>query len=210
MASSSAVLVDDSFLSKLDLKLEAFERVLAQISGVAVLVLVGLAVVSVTGRHFLNSPLPGYVDWIEAIMPIIAFLGLSYMHRQGGHIRMDILVSQLRGRPLWFFELVSTVMIILLLLALIWGSWAHFDRSFDMTRPMWSRDSSMDINLPIWPAKLLVPFAFSVLLVRNLVHFWGYGRAFVLGLPAPVAVPMIQSAAEIAAAEAEKMEQGRS
>ena len=43
MASSSAVLVDDSFLSKLDLKLEAFERVLAQLSGVAVLVLVGLA-----------------------------------------------------------------------------------------------------------------------------------------------------------------------
>ena len=210
MASSSAVLVDDSFLSKLDLKLEAFERVLAQLSGVAVLVLVGLAVVSVTGRHFLNSPLPGYVDWIEAIMPIIAFLGLSYMHRQGGHIRMDILVSQLRGRSLWFFELVSTVMIILLLLALIWGSWAHFDRSFDMSRPMWSRDSSMDINLPIWPAKLLVPFAFSVLLVRSLLHFWGYARAFVLGLPAPVAVPMIQSAAEIAAAEAEKMEQGRS
>ncbi len=209
MASSGAVLVDDSFLSKLDLRLEAFERVLAQISGLAVLVLVGLAVVSVTGRHFLNSPLPGYVDWIEAIMPIIAFLGLSFMHRQGGHIRMDILVSQLRGRPLWFFELVSTVMIILLLLALIWGSWAHFDRSFDMSRPMWSRDSSMDINLPIWPAKLLIPFAFSVLLVRSLLQFWGYLRAFVLGLPTPVAVPMIQSVAEIAAAEADKMERDR-
>jgi len=209
MASSGAVLVDDSFLSKLDLRLEAFERVLAQISGLAVLVLVGLAVVSVTGRHFLNSPLPGYVDWIEAIMPIIAFLGLSFMHRQGGHIRMDILVSQLRGRPLWFFELVSTFMIILLLLALIWGSWAHFDRSFDMSRPMWSRDSSMDINLPIWPAKLLIPFAFSVLLVRSLLQFWGYLRAFVLGLPTPVAVPMIQSVAEIAAAEADKMERDR-
>jgi len=44
-----------------------------------------------------------------------------------------------------------------LIVALVWGSWAHFDRSFDMTRPMWSRDSTIDIGLPLWPAKLIVP-----------------------------------------------------
>ena len=46
----------------------------------------------------LNMPLPGYVDWIEVLMPLIAFLGISWTMRQGGHIRMDILVGRLNGR----------------------------------------------------------------------------------------------------------------
>ncbi len=53
-----------------------------------------------------------------------------------------------------------------LMLALVWGSWAHFQRSFDFGAPLWSRDSSIDIGLPLWPAKLLAPVAFSVLCLR--------------------------------------------
>ena len=71
---------------------------------------------------------------------------------------------------------------------------------------MWSRDSSIDIGIPIWPAKLLAPVAFSVLCARLILQVWGYGRAFMLGLEAPVAVPLIQDAAAQAAAEAEQFE----
>ena len=92
------------------------------------------------------------------------------------------------------------------MLALIWGSWAHFQRSFDFAAPMWSRDSSIDIGLPIWPAKLIVPMAFTVLALRLLLQIWGYGRAFVSGLENPVAVPLVQSAAEQAMAEAEHLD----
>jgi len=98
------------------------------------------------------------------------------------------------------------VLIFILMLALIWGSWAHFQRSFDFAAPMWSRDSSIDIGLPIWPAKLIVPMAFTVLALRLLLQIWGYGRAFVLGLENPVAVPLVQSAAEQAMAEAEHLD----
>jgi TRAP-type C4-dicarboxylate transport system permease small subunit len=86
---------------------------------------------------------------------------------------------------------------------LVWGSWAHFDRSFDCSRPLCSRDSSIDIGLPIWPAKLVVPVAFAVMCLRLALQLWGYGRALVLGLAEPVAVPLVRSAAEIAAEEAE-------
>jgi len=66
-----------------------------------------------------------------------------------------------------------------------------------------SRDSSMDIALPLWPAKLLAPVAFSVLCVRLVLQLWGYGLAFARNLVEPVAIPLVQSAAEQAAAEAE-------
>ena len=88
---------------------------------------------------------------------------------------------------------------------LIWGSWAHFLRSFDLGAPLWSRDSTIDIGLPIWPAKLVVPVAFGVLALRLAIQTWGYGRALVRVAEAPVAVPLVQSAAEIAAGEAEAL-----
>lgn len=202
MAGSSAVLSDDTTLSRLDRGLLKLETVFAFLSGLGAFALMLLAVVSVSGRNLFNEPLRGYVDWIETAMPLIAILGIAYVQRQGGHIRMDIVVGKLRGRALWAAEWLTTFGILVLMVALVWGSWAHFDRSFDMTRPMWSRDSTIDIGLPLWPAKLIVPVAFSVMSLRLLLQLWGYSRALVLGLEQPVAVPLVQSVAEQAAEEA--------
>ena len=203
MAGASLVLSDNSTLSKIDRRLYWLETVLALVSGLAVFSLMLLAVASVGGRNALNQPLPGYVDWIEQAMPLIAFMGVAYVQRDGGHIRMDMLVGALRGRALYLAELVTTLAILLLVILLVWGSWAHFQRSFDFAAPLWSRDSSMDIALPIWPAKLMAPVAFAVLSLRLLLQVWAYAQALVLGQSQPVAVPLIADAATQAAMEAE-------
>ena len=206
MAGNSTVLQDDGWLSRLDRGLLRLERFFALLSGIAAFSLMFLAAYSVSGREFFESPLPGYVDWIEALMPLIAIMGVAYVQREGGHIRMDILIGALRGRVLWAVELITVTLMLVLMIALVWGSWAHFDRSFDMTKPLWSRDSSIDIGLPIWPTKLIVPVAFSVLGLRLAIQVWAYGRALVLGLERPVAVPLYQSVAEQAEAEAKQLE----
>jgi len=205
MAGAASVLVDDSRLSRMDRGLHRLERGLALLSGLAVFGLMVLAVISVGGRNFFNAPLPGYVDWIEQAMPLIAFMGVAYVKRDGGHIRMDIVVGALRGRVLWLVEMLTTLLILVLMILLVWGSWAHFERSFDWAAPMWSRDSSMDIALPLWPAKLLAPVAFAVLCLRLVLQLWGYGRAFVTGATRPVAVPLVRGAAEQAAHEARQL-----
>lgn len=205
MAGSASVLADSSALSRADRALMRAERALALASGLAVFGLMVLAVVSVGGRNLAGQPVRGYVDWIEHAMPLIAFMGIAYVQREGGHIRMDILVGQLRGRALWAVESLTTLAVLVLMVLLVWGSWAHFLRSFDFGQPMWSRDSTMDIGLPLWPAKLLAPVAFAVLCVRLVLQLWGYGRALVLGLTAPVAVPLVEDPATQAAREAAQM-----
>ena len=85
MSANSNVLEDDSLLSKLDRVLFKVESFMALAGGLAVFSLMILAVVSVSGRNLANSPLPGYVDWIEQAMPLIAFIGVSYTQRLGGH-----------------------------------------------------------------------------------------------------------------------------
>ncbi|MFZ8883389.1 MAG: TRAP transporter small permease subunit [Paracoccaceae bacterium] len=206
MAGSAAVLEDSSLLSRLDRALLRIERICALISGVAIFSLMFLAAYSVTGRKFFSSPLLGYVDYIEAAMPIIAIMGISYVQRDGTHVRMDMLVSSLKGRLLWLFELFSIILILLLMVALTWGAWEHFERSFDCARPLCSRDSSIDISLPIWPSKLVVPVAFGVLVLRLCLQAVGYGRALVLGLENPVAVPLNISVAEQAKLEARALD----
>ena len=206
MAGASTVLSDSSLLSRLDRALLPVERFMALLSGIAAFSLMFLAAYSVSGRKFFGAPLAGYVDYIEVLMPLIAIMGVSYVQREGGHIRMDILIGNLHGRLLWLLEFVTVLLVLVLMVALVWGSWAHFDRSFDCARPLCSRDSTIDIGLPVWPAKLVVPVAFGVLVLRLILQAVGYARAFALGLERPVAVPLTMSVAEQAALEAEQLE----
>lgn len=206
MAGASTVLSDDSLLSRLDRALLPVERFMALLSGIAAFSLMFLAAYSVSGRKFFGAPLAGYVDYIEVLMPLIAIMGVSYVQREGGHIRMDILIGNLHGRILWLLELITVLLILVLIVALVWGSWAHFDRSFDCARPLCSRDSTIDIGLPVWPAKLVVPVALGVLVVRLVLQAVGYARAFALRLERPVAVPLTLSVAEQAALEAEQLD----
>jgi TRAP-type C4-dicarboxylate transport system permease small subunit len=110
---------------------------------------------------------------------------------------MDILIGHLHGRLLWFAELISVVLMLLVTLILIYGSYLHFWRAYDIG------DSSLDINLPTWPAKLVVPLALTILALRLLLQTWGYARAFREASEQPVAVPLVENAATVAAKEAE-------
>ena len=209
MSGKVAIIEDSSLLSRLDVILLKLERICALISGLTIFSLMFLAVYSVSGRKFFNAPLAGYVDYIEAALPIIAIIGVSYVQRDGSHIRMDIFVSLLRGRALWLFELISVFFILALILCLTWGAWLHFDRSFDCSRPFCSRDSSIDIGLPIWPSKLVVPFAFTVLSFRLILQAIGYSKALYLGSRQPAAVPLVLSASEQAKLETEAIDRAK-
>ncbi|WP_227286114.1 TRAP transporter small permease [Boseongicola sp. H5] len=190
MSSSSAVLTDDSTLSRLDRALLKLEGNLNLIGGIVIFMLVLMAVWNVFGRKIFNAPVPGYVDWTEQLMALFAFLGLAYCQREGGHIRMDIVVSRLHGRILWFAEWISILFMLIVTTALVYGTWFHFQRSFDLNAPNFSRDSSIDISLPLWPAKLIVPFALAILWLRLVLQLWGYWRALRTGEDKPVAVPL--------------------
>ena len=206
MAGQVAIIEDSSLLSRLDIILLKLERFCALISGITIFSLMFLAVYSVSGRKFFNAPLAGYVDYIEAALPVIAIMGVSYVQRDGSHIRMDIFVSLLKGRALWLFELISILLILLLILYLTWGAWLHFDRSFDCSRPLCSRDSSIDIGLPTWPSKLVVPFAFTVLSFRLILQAVGYSRALIFDLKKPPAVPLPISSSDQAKIETEAID----
>lgn len=199
MSGSSTVLEDDSLLSRLDqlyFKLESFFNL---IGGLVIFLIVLLAVANILGRKLFDLPVSGYIDWTEQAMAFFAFFGIAYCQRLGGHIRMDIIVGSLRGRILWCFELASTFLMLAITIVLIIGSYDHFQRAWV------NGDSSFDIDLPTWPAKLVVPVMLTVLAIRFLLNIWGYLRPLMQNGERPVAVPLIEDAATQAAHEAKSV-----
>lgn len=196
MSSSTTILEDQSKLSLADRTYFKLESSLNLLGGIIIILLVLFATVNVLGRWLFDLPISGYIDWVEQSMAFMAFLGIAYTQREGGHIRMDMLVSRLHGRRLWLVELFSSVIMLLVTLALIYGSYLHFWRAYSLG------DSSLDIDLPTWPAKFVVPFALTVLALRLLLQIWGYMRAAIEDTDQPVAVPLIEDAATVAAKEA--------
>lgn len=196
MSGSTTILLDKSKLSLADQTFFKLESALNLLGGIIIIALVLFATVNVLGRWLFDMPINGYIDWVEQSMAFMAFLGIAYTKREGGHIRMDMLVSRLHGRRLWIVELFSSVIMLLITLALIYGSYLHFWRAYSLG------DSSLDIDLPTWPAKFVVPFALTVLALRILLQIWGYFRAAAENSDQPVAVPLIEDAATVAAKEA--------
>ena len=197
MSDSSPVLEDGSTLSRIDRLYFRFETVLTLLGGVVILLLVLLATTNILGRWFFSLPVNGFVDWVEQAMAFFAFLGIAYTQREGGHIRMDIVIGRMHGRLLWALELFTTLLMLAITLLLVYGSYLHFLRAFQIG------DSSLDIDLPTWPAKLVVPVALGVLALRLILQCWGFGRALIRGDHNPVAVPRIVAMERLAEIESE-------
>lgn len=138
--------------------------------GVVIFLLIFVSVVNVLGRWLFSLPVDGYIDWVEQSMAFFAFLGVAYVQRRGEHIRMDALIGKLKGRAAAAAELAATLLMLLVTLPLIYGSFLHFLRAYQIG------DSSLDIGLPTWPAKLVVPVALTVLALRLLLQIVAYAR----------------------------------
>lgn len=199
MSSTTTIFEDQSKLSLADRTFFKLESALNLLGGIVIFLLVFLATANVLGRWLFDLSINGYIDWVEQAMAFMAFLGIAYTKRLGGHIRMDILVSHLHGRWLWFVELLSVVLMLIITLFLVYGSYLHFLRAYTLG------DSSLDIDLPTWPAKLVVPVALTVLALRLMLQIWGYVRAMRENSEQPVGIPLIEDATAVAAKEAESV-----
>ena len=194
--SSALVHTDNSALSYCDQSLLWLERKLNLAGGIIVLFIVLFSVINIIGRGLLNQPFNAYFDLMGQSVPLIAFMGLSYCQRDGGHIRMDLLIGRFSGRLLWTVEAISSLLTFALITLLAYGAWLHAERSLTLG------DSTEDIGLIIWPVKLVLVIMFGVLLARLFIQLWGYARLIISPDALPIAVPVIEDVAAQAQREA--------
>ena len=197
-------MAEDAFgrgLHRLDRTLGVLENGLNLAAGVLIFALMLFGVAQIVLRTVFQAPIFGYIDVVEVAMVGFAVLSIAFVQRAGGHVRMELLISRLHGRWLWLLEAAGALAATFVVGVLIPYSYRHFQRAFEFG------DSTIDIELATWPAKLVVPVALSVLLLRLIVQLAGYLRLLLDPGREPVAVPTIKDAAmqakeEIALADA--------
>lgn len=184
------------FIDRLDGILLPVERFFAFIASLCIFGLMLLGVVNIAGRTIFDYSIFGYVDMVELSISIFAFLAIAYCERLSGHVRMELLVGNLRGRWLWALEIIGTVVALFVVAVLVYYGWTHALRAYEFG------DSTIDAQYPWWPSKMLVAVAFMLLWLRLLVNLLGYGRLFVNPEATPIAVPLVADVKRLAEEEA--------
>jgi len=182
-------------LGAVDRAFSKVENVLNGIATVFIFMLMIMLVCEVLGRKLLNAPIPGTIDWVEVWMATFAFLGAAYCQRHGGHVRMELVVGNLKGRILWATEAFAVIIAMVYIAIVVNKSFVHFLRALQIG------DSTIDIQLVLWPSKLIVPIALSALFIRLAINLWGYLRLFGNPNLEPIAVPLILDPAQQAREE---------
>lgn len=186
----------DSGIARVDRAYYRVESFLNAFSAAFIFALMFLAVAEVLMRKIFNSPIHGQADFVEIMVPTIGFFGLAYCHRLAGHVRMEIVLNFMKGRAYWIAEFVGNISTMLLCAAMIYGTWGHFQRAYELG------DTSMDAELPVWPPKLIIVLGFTVLFIRLIIAFFGYIRLIAHPDAVPVGVPVSPTVQEQAEAEA--------
>ncbi len=190
MASAPELSPGARMLKRVDEGFHQFEKFLALIASLVIMAVMLIGVFQVVGRKLLSFPVPGYVDVIEMVMTVFAFIAIAYTQRLGGHVRMEIILGRFKGRLLYFCEIIGTAVAIVIVAILMYFGYEHFLRAWEIG------DSTIDIELPIWPSKLLVPFAFALLLVRLTIQLIGFIRLFLAPESEEIGVPHIETVDE--------------
>ena len=176
MTGESDVRHGSGALGTVDRIMHGTERLTALVSGYGIFGLMLLGVTHIVGRKLFNAPIFGYIDIVEIAMSALVFLGLAYTERLGGHIRMELFVSHLKGRALWVFELLGVLVVY---------SYTHAMRAYN------SGDTTIDAQYLLWPSKMVVCVSLVLLFLRLLVSLWGYLRLLADPTAEPVAVPVM-------------------
>ena len=195
MGVNTAAAPQAPLLSHVSRWLAWLENALNLCAAAAIFFLMFVGVFQIIGRTVFNTAIYGYIDYIEQASPIFALLGAAYCQRLGVHIRMDFVLRGLPKRLVWAMEGIAVVLALIIITLLI-------DSTFDNFLRAWRRgDSSMDIRLPVWPSKLIIPIALSVLWVRLVTQICDYARLVAYPEATPIAVPVLESPEEQAKAE---------
>ena len=178
-------------LTKSNNYLSVFEDYLIKISGISLFVVMILTSFQIISR-VLGYPWPGYLELSELSISIFAFLGVAYAQRLDAHIRMELLVGNLKGRAKWLLEFFSTIFSFLVVLILIYYSWLFAIDAYKIG------DTTYDYLYPTWPAKILVPIAFTIWALRLFLEIFGFLRMIVFKKVEPIAIPIMKTPEELA------------
>lgn len=146
---------------------------------VAVLISAGNAIVRKAFDWSANALLE--IQWV--LFAAVFLLAAGYTLLRNEHVRIDILSGRLSARARAWIDLAGGALFLLpLALLVLYHAWPFFVASF--TSQEWSSNPG---GLILWPAKLLIPVGFALLLLQGVSEIIKRAAYLAGALPEPAA-----------------------
>jgi len=143
-------------------KLEVFSLRLSQLSLFVMMVLTSIDALS---RYFFNNSITGAYEVTEYyLMIILVFLSISYVQKENGHIRLDIIFSKLP------YKVQNYLNVIFYLLAAFYFLFIGY-QGYITTSNALTNNLIMSglINFPLWLSYIWVPIGSILIFIRFLL-----------------------------------------
>jgi len=126
----------------------------------AVLLSAGNAIV----RKIFSVSSNAYLEAQWYLFSAVFLLCAGYTLLRNEHVRIDILVGKLSAKAQAWVDIFGTVLFLLPMATLImWLSWSYFVRAYTQNEISGSAG-----GLTIWPARLLLPVGFALLVLQGI------------------------------------------
>jgi len=127
---------------------------------VAVLVSAGNAII----RYAFNMSSNAWLEIQWYLFSAVFLLGAGYTLLHNQHVRIDVISGRLSKRARAWIDVLGTLFFLLpMAIAIMWMSWPVFVQSFEL-----HEESSNAGGLIVWPARLLVPVGFLLLVLQGI------------------------------------------
>jgi TRAP-type mannitol/chloroaromatic compound transport system permease small subunit len=128
-----------------------------------VLVVVLISAANATVRKLFNYSSNAYLEIQWYLFSVIFLFGAGYVLLHNAHVRIDIVSGRLSARAQNWIDIVGIVLFLFpMAITIMWLSWPLFMDSY--TRNEVSTNAG---GLVIWPARLMVPIGFFLLILQG-------------------------------------------
>ncbi len=148
--------------------LDGIDRILVYLSGISLFIMMLLVFANAMLRFTVNSPISGVIEFTgEYLMVIIVYLSLSFTHKNGGHVSVNVVVDKLPPKLHGFLSLIINLIAFSILSLL---SYSAFNMYLDYLSSNIRSISSLEYPLSF--AVLLIFVGTLILCIRLLINFF--------------------------------------
>jgi len=143
--------------------IDAFTERVGRLVYWLVLIVVLISAANATVRKMFNYSSNAYLEIQWYLFSVIFLFGAGYTLLRNEHVRIDIIQGKLSPRAQSWIDVVGIVLFLMpMSLIIMWLSWPLFMDS--LARHEVSTNAG---GLIIWPARLMVPIGFALLIIQG-------------------------------------------
>jgi TRAP-type C4-dicarboxylate transport system permease small subunit len=155
-------------MNAIDSWTERLSKLLMFVAGAALMLMMIQMVLDVFMRNFFRSPIEGSLEIVSNYyMVAVVFLPLALVERRHEHITVDLFVNLMPS------GMQRLVRIIGYIVCSVFFGLLAYQTGIDAFEA-WERNELLmsSIFIILWPAKMLLPIGFGLMLIQVLLHAW--------------------------------------